>query len=145
MKFCNVPYPYEEFEAHFKAFDIVRQYEYIDGKDKIVHIGNDRSFEANMLRVLDYMCQHNSKDVAKQKTVAFCQIVHYLSEHISEFDTGKYAVTGKANEGRSLVAEHLLRAVHYSIMNATEEESRGYGPSPEKVMKLADTMLNEKS
>jgi len=143
MSFCAVPYPYKEFAAHFSALEIVRQYEYINRGDNIIHIGKDSSVELDTQRVHDYMLQHNPKEIAFEKAAVFCKMVSFISRHLSEFDRGTLAVRGKANGGMSLVSEKLLRAVYHVFMELSDEEMNSHGPSVEKVIQLAETIYKD--
>lgn len=137
MNFCACEYPFDEFAQHFEAVEIVRNYEYVNRQGASIFIGEDRSYESNVIRVFDYFQQLYEKEVAQEKASAFMQIVGFLAEHLGEFDTETFAVRGEANEGLSLVSEPLLRAVHYAWMNMTEEEHNGNGPSVETIKQLA--------
>ena len=130
-------YPFSEFSDHFQAMLQVRDYEYVSQGNDPVEIGTEQGFEVNFLRVMDYMQQlYGDTAAARVKGKYLILIMSYLADHLADFDTKDYLVSG-SNDSPALVSRHLLKAVH-DIFTTTPLSDLGHGPSPESVMALAD-------
>ena len=130
----QIEYTFQEFRDHVKAMRHVLDYEVIFSGGPLLHIGSDKSFDLNILRVFDYMNQiYTDKDEINFKTIRFLLILTYIAEHLGEFDTGNFAVKGSL---QALLGEHLLKAVHH-IFTSNELGKLGHGPEPKYVLELA--------
>jgi hypothetical protein len=140
MKKKKYPYTYEEFERHFADYSVVRQYRHVARQGEQVEVGDSKSFEVTVLRVMDYMRQiYPNEEEAQQKTNMFILIQMYLAEHAQEFDQGDLAVLG-SEEG--LASRHLLRAVHHLYTSRPLSKFKR-GPSPKEVIALATKYAKE--
>jgi len=111
-----ITYTYDEFLDHFRAMVHVLKYDTArldySNYDKFFQIGDDKSFEVNVLRILDYFTQLDYSDEEKHyKGPRLMLVLDYIHEHLTYFDKQKFAVIG-AKDGPSLIAEPLLHALY---------------------------------
>ena len=126
MRFCVVSYPYEEFATHFEVLQTVMSCGHRNGEDKGVHSSSNQ-LRANVLCVYDYLRQHYPRDVSRQKVIAFCQIVSYLSDDIFAFDAKALAVGGGSSGALSLEDEKALRMAHHLVVDSSDGKTIGHG------------------
>lgn len=132
------PYTFEEFHDHFHAMTVVRDYQHVGMGDEEVEIGDDRSFEHNVLRVMDYMRQlYSNKDEGREKGTLLILMMGYIAQHIGDFDQTHHLFKMSNPEEPAMVSEHLLRAVHHFYTSKTLGQL-GHGPDPKAVIALAD-------
>ncbi len=116
-------YPFEQFLNHFRAMITVRQYrEVLTDYDNLrdpLYIGEAREWEAQLLRILDYMAQDvPDRPERLRKTITFLTIVHYIADNRDKFKEAGLALPGEGERPAS-IAKSVLQAVH-SFFSAPE-------------------------
>jgi len=139
---ASINYSFDEFRNHVSAMKYVLNYENVTRGSEQAHIGSEKCFELNVLRVMDYMQQvYTDPEEQMHKGKMLMLMMRYLSKHVDDFDTGDYAVQGSDRVG-ALASEHLLKAVHH-IFTTCAVGDLGAGPDPTEVMALADKYREE--
>jgi hypothetical protein len=111
------PYPFEQFCDHFRALPIVREYETVQlgypTTTPPLEVGQSRDFEAQSLRLLDYMSQViPNRDEQAYKASRLMSAMMFLA---TNKDTLRGAgLMREASEASPvLVSPDLVRAVHH--------------------------------
>lgn len=128
-------YPFEEFLRHVEEVHAMLEREKKTRQPPVEEDGS-LPFEFTIIRVNEYMKPLYPDWKERQyKMQRFCLIMHYISTHMNEFDTGDFAVQGSPKVG-GLIGGHLLRAVHQLFTASDLRDMKE--PTPEEVMKLAE-------
>lgn len=111
-------YTVDEFLDHMRALNIVREYQHVtrrlDGGAEEIEIGNDRSFEANFLRVRDYFSQiYADQEEGRNKSVVFMLILTHIAKYRDSYDSENFAVFSDKDDQPSMVSLALFRAAHF--------------------------------
>jgi len=143
MTMDSTEYTFDEFRNHFNAMRFVRDYEVVSRESEQVRIGDEKCFELNCLRIMDYMSQiYTDREEQIEKGKLLALILSYLAEHAERFDIDELAVLDSKGE-KGLISEPLLRAVHHIFTTHTLAEL-GHGSDPVDVIKLAKKIIEER-
>jgi len=138
-------YTVDECLSHFRSLPIVRKYQHISrgfaGGPEHVEIGDDQSFEAHSLRVMDYFAQvYPDKDEARDKSLIFILILTHLAKHREAYDSEHFAVFADGDQA-SMISVPLLRAAHYHFTRCHFSDL----PSDEAMVESITAMARELS
>ncbi|CAN5432771.1 hypothetical protein BH10PLA2_BH10PLA2_25010 [soil metagenome] len=134
-------YTFEEFMQHVVDVPIMLDSAKANLEPEESERGN-APFEWTVVRVYEFMGQKYQDSVERMhKSQRYCLMMHYLSTHISEFDTEDFAVFGSKRVG-GLLGEHLLRAVFETFANGALPDKE---PTPEEMRELASKFREPKS
>jgi hypothetical protein len=135
-------YPFEDFARHYKELFDAYEAERRAFDPSKTRERPSLSFEENVIRISQYMrTRYESRAEAAEKSKLFGLIMDYLAENAERFNRSDYLVLGSDTSG-ALVSTHLLQAIHH-IFTTTPLSELGYGPSPEEVMELADSLRDK--
>jgi hypothetical protein len=132
----ELEYTFDEFAQHFEAQLIVRDYQFVTREDGEVEIGDDRSFEMNVIRTWDYFKQIYPNDIAMEKGSLFMVMLSHIGKNMDRYDTGTLAVRGSE---LSMVSERFLRAVHYYFTTRPLSDIKDDESAVKAIVELADS------
>jgi len=108
-------YPLEEFCSHVHAMMVVGKYEeaFIDYDHPPVPVGDSRTWEAQMFRIVDYLSQIiEDRQEQIYKAVRLQQSLSYVSEHKDFFVREGLMILSESPDEPAAVRASLFQAVH---------------------------------
>ncbi len=139
MKASRYSYSFKEFSQHFCALPLVGKYSEVQLDYSItkspLHIGQSNCFEAQILRVMDYMAQViEDREERTYKGIRLHSAMTYLSRHINDFEHKGLAYR-ETDEGKpSWVSEPVLKALHKALCGSRPPTQ----PQIKRVIALAE-------
>lgn len=105
-----IPYPYKDFETHFRDH-VNRRFENADG--------DEGAFVRNVLKLKRYFDEFYEEPYSMRNHGTFVIALSHVAKHAADYDTGLLAIS---HDDGLMVSEGLIRALHWYFAERPRSE-----------------------